>query len=95
MIGGWMVASGQLDPDSIKSWTRNQIELSRGALVVMKRQLAEYEARGSVVNEWTRTTWTVEFERSGNDMRITNPELIMAPDVKEMRCDPGVLVQTR
>jgi hypothetical protein len=45
MIGGWMVASGQLDPDSIESWTRKQIELSRGALVVMKRQLAEYEAR--------------------------------------------------
>jgi hypothetical protein len=199
MIGGWMVASGQLDPDSIESWTRNQIELSRGALVVMKRQLAEYEARrdgrplpddpsapgpvdptgavgmagaywptpmdwrdvggivrgtytvqcystdengrprrlyptrgtfmlelrgkgvvlgsftdtddgiseeingtvsevgvagGSVVNEWARTTWTVEFERSGNDIRITNPELIMAPDVKDMRCDPGVVVQT-
>ena len=199
MIGGWMVASGQLDPDSIESWTRKQIELSRGALVVMKRQLAEYEARrdgrplpddpsvpgpvdptgtvgmagaywptpmdwrevggivrgtytvqcystdengrqrrlsptrgtfklelrgkgvvlgsftdtddgisevingtvsevgvagGSVVNDWARTTWTVEFERSGNDIRITNPELIMAPDVKDMRCDPGVVVQT-
>jgi hypothetical protein len=199
MIGGWMVASGQLDPDSIESWTRNQIELSRGVLVVMKRQLGEYEARrdgrplpgdpsvpgpvdptstvgmagaywptpmdwrevggivrgtytvqcystdengrprhlsptrgtfklelrgkgvvlgsftdtddeisevingtvsevgvagGSVVNEWARTTWSVEFERSGNDIRITNPELSMAPDVKDMRCDPGVVVQT-
>ena len=199
MIGGWMVASGQLDPDSIESWIRNQIELSRGALVVMKRQLAEYEARrdgrplpddpsvpgpvdptgtvgmagaywptpmdwrevggivrgtytvqcystdengrqrrlsptrgtfklelrgkgvvlgsftdtddgisevingtvsevgvagGSVVNDWARTTWSVEFERSGNDIRITNPEMIMAPDVKDMRCDPGVVVQT-
>jgi hypothetical protein len=199
MIGGWMVASGQLDPDSVESWTRKQIELSRGALVVMKRQLAEYEARrdgrplpddpsvpgpvdptgvvgmagaywpspmdwrevggivrgtytvqcystdengrprrlsptrgtfklelrgkgvvlgsftdtddgisevingtvsevgvagGSVVNEWARTTWTVEFERSGNDIRIANPELIMAPDVEDMRCDPGVVVQT-
>jgi hypothetical protein len=193
MIGGWMVASGQLDPDSVESWTRKQIELSRGALVVMKRQLADYEAGrdgptiepeppvvgsvglqpvywpspmdwrevggivrgtytiqcystdengrprrlsptrgtfklelrgkgvvlgsftdtddaiseeingtvsevgvagGSVVNEWARTTWSVEFERSGNDIRITNPELIMAPDVKDMRCDPGVVVQT-
>jgi len=198
MIGGWLVSTGMLDPDSVESWTRQQIELSRGALVVMKRELAEYEARrdgrtiesqlpppppppvtsvglqpvywptpmdwrevggivrgtytvqcystdengrprrlsptrgtfklelrgkgvvlgsftdtddgisevingtvsevgvagGSVVNDWARTTWTVEFERSGNDIRITNPEMIMAPDVKDMRCDPGVVVQT-
>ena len=44
-IAGWMVTTGRLDPDSIESWTRKQIELSRGALVVMKRELAEYEAR--------------------------------------------------
>lgn len=193
MIGGWMVVTGMLDPDSVESWTRKQIELSRGALVVMKRQLADYEAGrdgrtsepeppvvgsvglqpvywpspmdwrevggivrgtytvqcyspdengrpqrlsptrgtfklelrgkgvvlgsftdtddgiseeingavsevgvagGSVVNEWARTTWSVEFERSGNDIRIMNPELIMAPDVDDMRCDPGVVVQT-
>ena len=44
-IAGWMVTTGQLDPDSVESWTRKQIELSRGALVVMNRELAEYEAR--------------------------------------------------
>lgn len=44
-IAGWMVTTGMLHPDSVPSWTRRQIELSRGALVVMKRQLAEYEAR--------------------------------------------------
>ena len=44
-IAGWLVTTGQLDPDSIESWTRKQIELSRGALVVMRRELAEYEAR--------------------------------------------------
>jgi hypothetical protein len=44
-IGGWLVSTGQLDPDSVESWTRKQIELSRGALVVMKRELAAYEAR--------------------------------------------------
>jgi len=82
MIGGWMVASGQLDPDFVQSWTRQQIAVSEVGV-----------AGRSVVNEWARTTWTVEFERSGNDIRNTNPELIMAPDVDDMRCDPGVVVQ--
>jgi hypothetical protein len=45
MIGGWLVSTGVLDPDSVESWTWKQIELSRGALVVMKRELVEYEAR--------------------------------------------------
>jgi hypothetical protein len=44
-IAGWMVTTGMLHPDSVPSWTRLQIELSRGALVIMKRELAEYEAR--------------------------------------------------
>jgi hypothetical protein len=29
-IAGWMVTTGMLDPDSVETWTRVQIELSRG-----------------------------------------------------------------
>lgn len=44
-IGGWMVISGQLHPDSVASWTRQQLALSRGAVEVMKQQIVQLESR--------------------------------------------------
>jgi hypothetical protein len=44
-IAGWMVFSGQLDPDSVQSWTRQMRSLSQGAVAIMKKQLVELEER--------------------------------------------------
>lgn len=44
-MAGYLVFSGQLHPDSLASWTREQIRISAGALQAMKGQLAELEAR--------------------------------------------------
>ena len=42
-IAGWLVLTGKLHPDSLESWTREQMNVSRGALRVMQNQLAELE----------------------------------------------------
>ncbi|MFN2383557.1 MAG: hypothetical protein ABR559_04765 [Gemmatimonadota bacterium] len=44
-IAGWLVLVGRLHPDSVSSWTREQLAVSRGALSIMKRQLSELEAQ--------------------------------------------------
>lgn len=45
-IAGYQVASGQLNPDSLESWTRKQIAFSRAAIQVMKEQLKRLEEGG-------------------------------------------------
>ena len=44
-IAGWLVTTGWLHPDSVPSWTREQLAISRAALDLMKQELRELEAQ--------------------------------------------------
>lgn len=57
-LAGWLVLTGRLHPDSVASWTREQMNLSQGALRVMKDQLKALEAGGVDQGNWG-PTWII------------------------------------
>jgi hypothetical protein len=51
-------------------------------------------AFGSAQSTLAMTGWSARFVRAGNDLRVQDPKLAMAPKATGTRCDPGVVEQT-